>query len=118
MRISNEEYFRTCVAKERQLAHLLGYAQIEECYESAGTLWHGTQALPQWTRHWAACGPLLVQHRIAVAYGSDAHGAFVQAGAHAQHLADHPSPDRAVMFAVVKEVIHQLEHPKASTPVA
>ena len=36
MRMSDEEYFRSCVAKERHLAQLLGHHNIEECYESAG----------------------------------------------------------------------------------
>ncbi|MDR7378994.1 hypothetical protein J2X19_003688 [Rhodoferax ferrireducens] len=113
MRMTDEEYFRSCVAKERQLAHLLGHHQIEECYESAGTLWEGRDKLPQWTRQWSACGPLLVQHRIGLVFGSDAAGGFVVAGHTTQHFADHPNPDRAVMLAVVKEVIHRLEHPKA-----
>jgi len=113
MRMTDEEYFRSCVAKERQLAHLLGHHQIEECYESAGTLWEGTHKLPQWTRSWAACGPLLAQHGIQLLFGSDAAGAWVRAGTTTQHMADHPNADRAVMVAVVKEVIHHLEHPKA-----
>jgi len=37
MRISDKDYFRSCVAKERQLARLLGHIHIEEDYESAGT---------------------------------------------------------------------------------
>jgi hypothetical protein len=113
MRTTDEEYFRSCVAKERQLAHLLGHHQIEECYETAGTLWEGNHRLPHWSRDWAACGPLLARHQVALAFGSDAHGAFVTAGHTTQHFADHPNPDRATMLAVVKEVIRQLEHPKA-----
>ena len=38
MHISDQEYFRSCVAMERHLAQLLGHQHIEECYESAGTL--------------------------------------------------------------------------------
>jgi hypothetical protein len=112
MRMTDEEYFRSCVAKERQLAHLLGHHQIEECYETAGTLWEGRTKLPQWSRQWSACGPLLAAHRIALQFGADAAGAWVQAGSTTQHLADHPNPDRAVMLAVVKEVVRRLEHPK------
>lgn len=112
MRMTDEEYFRSCVAKERQLAHLLGHHQIEECYETAGTLWEGQTKLPQWTRSWVACGPLLTAHRIPLHFGADAAGAWVQAGSTTQHFADHPRPDRAVMLAVVKEVVRRLEHPK------
>ena len=64
MRISDQDYFRSCIAKERRLAHLLGHHQIEECYESVGTLWAGAQQLPAWTRDWAACGPLLAEHGL------------------------------------------------------
>ncbi len=68
MRISDQDYFRSCIAKERQLAQLLGHRQIEECYESVGTLWDGAQKLPAWTRDWAACGPLLAQHGLSLVF--------------------------------------------------
>lgn len=125
MRMSDEQYFRSCVAKERQLAHLLGHQNIEECYESAGTLWAGAQALPQWTRDWRACGPLLAHYQIGIGWDAasavDAHhphhaGLAVRAGATRILLADHPTPDRALMFAVVREVIRVLEHPSAAKP--
>ncbi len=35
MRVSDQDYVRSCVAKERQLAHLLGHPHVEESYESA-----------------------------------------------------------------------------------
>ena len=121
MRISDEQYFRSCVAKERHLAQLLGHQNIEECYETAGTLWAGARALPQWTRDWGACGPLLTQHKISLAWdalqtaGDDANPLqAVRAGDTRLKLADHPNPDRAVMFAVVKEVIRLLEHPHSA----
>lgn len=127
MRISDEQYFRSCVAKERHLAHLLGHPQIEECYETAGTLWDKAQALPQWTRDWRACGPLLAEHRLTVIFSASALG-DVQAGSQAESqadtvtvgsttvtLSDHPHPDRAVMVAIVKEVIRLLEHHHAAT---
>ncbi|WP_332777214.1 aminoacyl-tRNA synthetase [Polaromonas sp.] len=115
MRISDEQYFRSCVAKERHLAQLLGHQHIEECYESAGTLWDNAQALPKWTRDWRACGPLLTQYRIALAYeqemqGEGAPDGVVIAGATTVTLSDHPNRDRAVMYAIVKEVIRILEH--------
>ena len=123
MRISDEQYFRSCVAKERHLAHLLGHQNIEENYETAGTLWAGARALPQWTRDWGACGPLLTQHKILLAWdavqtaGDDANPLqVVRAGDTRIKLADHPNPDRAVMFAVVKEVIRLLEHPHSARP--
>ena len=72
MRMNDQEYFRSCVAKERHLAQLLGHRHIEECYESAGTLWDNAQALPQWTRDWRACGPLMTEYGITVTYGHPA----------------------------------------------
>lgn len=44
MHINDQEYFRSCIARERQLAQLLGH-HLEECHESAGTLWDNAQAL-------------------------------------------------------------------------
>ena len=106
MRMNDQEYFRSCIARERQLAQLLGHAHIEECYESAGTLWDNAQALPQWTRDWRACGPLLAAYGITVAYD----GEGVVLGATTVHFSDHPNPDRAIMYGIVKEVILRLEH--------
>ncbi|MGS0743560.1 aminoacyl-tRNA synthetase [Glaciimonas sp. GG7] len=116
MRMSDEEYFRSCVAKERHLAQLLGYQNIEECYERAGTLLVNTTSLPQWTRHWQACGPLMAEYRIPLRYGKDpahAHGDAIISGMHDEicvPLSDHPTTERAMMFAVVKAVICLLEH--------
>lgn len=112
MRMSDEEYFRSCVARERHLAQLLGY-EVEEYYESAGTLWVNTEPLPQWTRDWRACGPLLSRYGVTLAYTEDEHGEAVTAGTMLVHFSDHPSRDRAVMFAIVKAVIHLLEHDKS-----
>lgn len=123
MRISDEQYFRSCVAKERHLAQLLGHQNIEECYETAGTLWAGAKALPQWTRDWGACGPLLAPYKISLAWDAvpsagdeDQPLQLVRAGDTRVRLADHPNPDRAVMFAVVKEIIRLLEHPHSARP--
>ncbi|WP_233575464.1 aminoacyl-tRNA synthetase [Noviherbaspirillum saxi] len=110
--MSDEEYFRSCVAKERHLAQLLGH-EVEEYYESGGVLWEGTRALPQWTRDWAACGPLIALYDIALRFtGEDTAGPphCVIAGSSTVRLSDHPSKDRAVMYAVVKAVICILEH--------
>lgn len=114
MRISDQDYFRSCIAKERQLAQLLGHRQIEECYESVGQLWDGAQKLPAWTRDWAACGPLLAQHGLSLVFltpddADQPEGAEI--GQTRVHFADHPSRDRALMFGIVKEVIRRLEHP-------
>jgi len=123
MRISDEQYFRSCVAKERHLAQLLGHQNIEECYETAGTLWAGAKALPQWTRNWGACGPLLTPYKISLAWDAEQTAGdgenppqVVRAGDTRVRLADHPNTDRAVMFAVVKEVIRLLEHHRAVRP--
>jgi len=70
MHMNDQEYFRSCIAKERQLAQLLGHHHIEECYESAGTLWDNVQALPQWTRDWRACGPPMTEYGVSVTYGA------------------------------------------------
>jgi hypothetical protein len=116
MRMSDEEYFRTCVAKERHLAHLLGHYEIEEFYESAGTLWDNAKALPQWTRDWKACGPLIAEYELEICFGRDAasgHANHVRIGADVVFFSDHPSRERAVMYAIVKAVIAVLEHRKA-----
>ena len=117
MRMSDEEYFRSCVAKERHLAQLLGYRNIEECYERAGTLLVDTRSLPQWTRNWQACGPLMAEYRIPIHYGKDPaheHGDAIISGningGICVPLSDHPTTERAIMFAVVKAVICLLEH--------
>lgn len=120
MRMNDQEYFRSCIARERHLAQLLGYHHIEECYESAGTLWDGAQALPQWTRDWQACGPLMTQYGITVNYGEDSEPAgitFAKVGSTVVHFADHPTRDRAVMYGIVKELSFLLEHGKV-TPAA
>jgi hypothetical protein len=115
MRMSDEEYFRSCVAQERHLAQLLGH-EVEEYYESAGTLWENTEPLPQWTRDWKACGPLMTAYDISLNYGKEpeqAHSSQVSVGAIVVHFSDHPDKDRAVMYAVAKAVISVLEHAKA-----
>lgn len=116
MRMSDEEYFRSCVAKERHLAHLLGHPNVEEFYESAGTLWDGNKALPKWTRDWKACGPLLAEYELALAFPKEngqTHSTAVQIGNIVVAFADHPRKERAVMYAIVKAVISHLEHIKA-----
>lgn len=114
MRISDQDYFRSCIAKERHLAQLLGHHQIEECYESVGTLWDGAQALPAWTRDWAACGPLLARYGLSIVFEAT-DGALeptcADIGMTRVHWVDHPSRERALMFGIVKEVIRRLEHP-------
>ena len=115
MRMNDQEYFRSCIAKERHLAQLLGHQHIEECYESAGTLWDSAQALPQWTREWKACGPLMTKYAIAVTYGDtpgQAGCSFARLGSTVVHFADHPTRDRAVMYGIVRELIYLLEHDK------
>lgn len=113
MQMNDQEYFRSCIAKERHLAQLLGHQHIEECYESAGTLWDNNQALPKWTRDWRACGPLMTEYGISVIYGqTPAGGGFARIGATTVHFADHPTRDRAVMVGIVKALISVLEHGK------
>ncbi len=120
MHMNDQEYFRSCIAKERHLAQLLGHHHIEECYESAGTLWDNAQPLPQWTRDWRACGPLMTEYRLTATYG-DADGkegsGFARIGATTARFADHPTRDRAVMYGIVKELIFLLEHGKRVKPV-
>ncbi len=121
MRMNDQEYFRSCIAKERHLAQLLGHRHIEECYESAGTLWDDAQALPQWTRDWQACGPLMTEHGLSVAYGCEAGQParpFARIGETLVYFDDHPSRDRAVMYGIVKQLIFLLEHHKLAKPSA
>lgn len=116
MRMNDQEYFRSCIARERHLAQLLGHQHIEECYESAGTLWDNARALPQWTRDWQACGPLMVEYGLTVVYDpkpGQAHGSCARIGSTVVQFADHPSRDRAVMYGIVKELIVLLEHGRA-----
>jgi hypothetical protein len=119
MQMTDQDYFRSCIAKERHLAQLLGHQHIEECYESAGTLWDNNQRLPQWTRDWRACGPLMTEYRLTVSYGdADGQGGgFARIGGTTVRFADHPTRDRAVMVGIVKELIFQLEHGKPAKPV-
>lgn len=117
MRMSDEAYFRSCVAQERHLAQLLGFHNVEEFYESAGTLWHDAKPLPKWTREWQACGPLIAKHALAIVYcddASDVHGCAVKVEATKVHLSDHPTPDQALRYAIVKAVITKLEHQPAT----
>ena len=119
MHMNDQEYFRSCIARERQLAQLLGHHHIEECYESAGTLWDNAQALPQWTRDWRACGPLMTEYGLTVTYAREpASGGFARIGATTVHFADHPTRDRAVMYGIVKELIFLLEHGKVVKPAS
>lgn len=113
MRMSDEEYFRSCVAKERHLAQLLGHHNVEEFYENAGTLWEDAHALPKWTRDWNACGPLMTQYDLTVHFHSDPkhpHGDSIHIDAITVRCADHPTKDHAVRYAIVKAVISYLEH--------
>jgi hypothetical protein len=119
MQMNDQEYFRSCIAKERRLAQLLGHQHIEECYESAGTLWDHAQALPQWTRDWKACGPLMTEHGLTVTYENSSEQAgqsVARVGSTVVHFADHPTRDRAVMYGIVKELIFLLEHHKLVKP--
>lgn len=113
MHISDQEYFRSCIAKERHLAQLLGHHQIEECYESVGTLWDGARQLPAWTRDWAACAPLLAQHALSLVFVTPdgaSEPEYAEIGATRVCFADHPSRERALMVGIVREVIRLLEH--------
>lgn len=119
MYMNDQEYFRSCIAKERHLAQLLGHRHIEECYESAGTLWDNNQALPQWTRDWRACGPLMTEYGITVTYGEEPEQGgigFARIGSTTVRFADHPNRNRAVMVGIVKELISLLEHGKLARP--
>lgn len=115
MRMSDEEYFRSCVAKERQLAVLLGHHNVEEFYESAGTLWENSLPLPKWTRDWKACGPLMTAYEFSPVFHKEPghqHSNAVRIGTIEVQFSDHPSRDRAVMYAIVKATISLLEHPQ------
>lgn len=118
MRRNDEQYFRSCVAQERHLAQLLGYRNIEECYESAGTLWSNMAALPKWTRDWGACGPLLARFDLAVSFDTREEGRLstITVGAVTVRIDDYPDKDHAVMMATVKAAIHKLEHPASRQP--
>ncbi|MNR79252.1 hypothetical protein D3C72_99590 [compost metagenome] len=115
MRMSDEEYFRSCVSKERHLAQLLGCHNVEEFYESAGSLWENARQLPKWTRDWQACGPLIATYELAITYEPDPHNPqckLIHIGSTVAHVSDHPNKDRALMFAIVKATIAHLEHAK------
>lgn len=121
MRMSDEQYFRSCVAHERHLAQLLGYHNIEEYSENAGTLTERRNALPKWTRDWRACGPLLSEFELDIRFDRDGgkdHDQLVHVGPVTVHCLDHPSKERAVMVAVVKAVIFLLEHRRGRNDIA
>lgn len=112
MRMSDEEYFRSCVARERRLAQLLGH-EVEEYADSAGTLWEGREAMPRWTRDWNACGALIAEYALPISFSHDdgrTGCAMVCAGPVSVRVAEHPDAEHALRFAVVKAVIHMLEH--------
>lgn len=120
MRMSDEEYFRSCVARERHLAQLLGH-EVEEYSDSAGTLWVNADRVPQWTRDWHACGALMTSYGISVEFCREegaAHCTAVQAGPIRVRVSDYPDAERAVMTAVVRAAIHLLEHDKAHRHLA
>lgn len=115
MRMSDEEYFRSCVSQERHLAQLRGHHNIEEFYESAGSLWENAQVLPKWTRDWKACGPLIAEYALVINYqerAGDVHGKAVLVGTTVVHISDHPTLDQAIRYAIVKASIAHLEHAK------
>jgi hypothetical protein len=113
MRMSDEEYFRSCVAQERHLAQLLGMRNIEEFSESAGVLWHEASPVPRWSRAWEACAPLIAEYALCIEWDADPadpHGPAVRIDKLRVHLNDHPSADHALRYAIVKAVIARLEH--------
>ena len=115
MRMSDEEYFRSCVAKERHLAQLMGH-EVEEYADSAGVLWVNAEKVPQWTRDWAACGALMTAFGVSLSFHrEDGETCWnrITAGPVTVHACDHPDRERAVMTAVAKAVIHHLEHDAA-----
>ncbi len=115
MRMSDEEYFRSCVSQERHLAQLRGHQNIEEFYESAGSLWENAQVLPKWTRDWKACGLLIAEYALTINYqdlAGDSHGKAVVVGATVVHISDHPNLDQAIRYAIVKAAITHLERAK------
>lgn len=121
MQCSDEAYFRSCVANERRLAYLLGHHNLEEFDDRAGTLWEGSLALPQWTRSWQACGPLLAEHGFSIHYATDSHHPdhpLIKVGDIVVHSSEHPDMHHALRHAIVKATIHLLErhqhHPSPS----
>ncbi|HYD95559.1 MAG TPA: aminoacyl-tRNA synthetase [Noviherbaspirillum sp.] len=118
--MSDEEYFRSCVAKERHIAQLLGH-EVEEYADSAGTLWINREKVPQWTRDWQACGALMTAFAVPVSFHreeGEACWSCVHAGPVSVRASDHPNRERALMAAVAKAVIHFLEHDKAHRHLA
>lgn len=78
---------------------------IEEATHINGKPW-------RWTLSWNACGPLMVEHDVALDMDEDGE---VHASCKGQPLfvleefTDHPDKDAAVRYAIVMAVIKKLE---------
>ena len=121
-----QEYLRAAIRDEVGLARLLGntvtmpsvFTAVTELIPTkkrgyqflAPTTSHG--ALPAWRRSWNAAGPLSTALGLNVSH--DKEEGTVSAGTGGRRnvtesYADHPSEDAAVMAAIVRAAIRELE---------
>lgn len=102
------------IEAEKRLAELLGWHSIDVV--SNGNMWGDKTPkknvtyvgirVPQWTRDWAACGSLMVEHEISVLQSPVG---VSTTGVGYVNFNDHPDKDAAVRYAIVMAVIQKLE---------
>lgn len=105
---------------EKRLAELIGWSQVEFDTFRAGALTGMLpdkssfgEIVPQWTRDWNACGPLMVEHGLYPEVYTDAGLEFVWIKRSFCKVnvpvSEHPDKDTAVRYAIVQAVIAKLE---------
>ncbi|BCG50026.1 hypothetical protein [Ralstonia phage RP13] len=109
------------IAIERKLAELLGWFDITQItgsligsHKDLRLDTRGQAAIPQWTRRWSDCGPLMVKYRISPTYGKNEYGKYVWIFNELRCIGevclnDHYDEDLAVMLAVITAVINTIE---------
>lgn len=109
-----------CIAAEKKLAKLLGWTNIQL---SSGVLMGSPKErpftltfIPQWTREWEACVPLIGEYglrfqsdeyKVSAYFGNDQECTSAFA-----FFKLHPTKDDAIMFALVQAMIAKLKAEK------
>lgn len=104
---------------EKHLAELRGWTNLVDAGNALiGTPLHGgirgQAAVPRWTREWTACAPLMVEMGVYPIDGTDHGTAYIWVYKNLKCLAqvkvaEHPSKEAAVRFAIVMAAIATFE---------
>lgn len=106
------------IEAEKRLAELKGFTKLVERYYVGRIRLIGYDQqgefipVPMWTRDWAACGPLMVEHDVWPEYLPYTKTIKVQGEGitwYQAYVPDHPDKDAAVCYASVMAVIAKLE---------